>query len=66
MAKSKAKKLRNHATRNGKFNVELKRGSGIDISLHERKLPTLKEKRKKEHKKIDQLANKYLKGYEAS
>lgn len=61
MARSKAKKKRDHDLRNGKFDVEMKRGIGVDISLHERKLPTLKEKKLKEFKKRDQLTKNYLK-----
>lgn len=67
MARSKAKKKRMHSTRNGKMDVELKR-VGVDFSLHERKLPTLSEKKRKNwDKNKNQLVKDYREsGYIAS
>lgn len=52
MAKSKAQKHREHLVRNGRRDPNMNRGFTPDISTHERKLPTLQEKR-------DKLAKKY-------
>ncbi|MFB1083017.1 hypothetical protein [Jeotgalibacillus sp. JSM ZJ347] len=54
MSKSKAKKQRLHAVRNGKFDVDLKRGTQAEISTHVRKTKTKKEK-------LDQLRSKHKK-----
>lgn len=54
MSKSKAKKQRHHALRNGKFDVELKRGTQAEISTHVRKTKSKKEK-------LDQMSNKHKK-----
>lgn len=51
MAKSKAQKLRAHAERNGRRNPELNRLTDPDFSMHQRKLPTLTEKREKQARK---------------
>ncbi|WP_404408034.1 hypothetical protein [Jeotgalibacillus malaysiensis] len=52
MSNSKAKKQRLHAQRNGRFDVEMKRGTHADISTHVRKTKTKKEK-------LDQMRNKH-------
>ncbi|AJD90325.1 hypothetical protein JMA_10080 [Jeotgalibacillus malaysiensis] len=54
MSKSKAKKQRLHAVRNGRFDVEMKRGTQTEISTHVRKTKTKKEK-------LDQVRNKHKK-----
>ncbi|TFE00567.1 hypothetical protein [Jeotgalibacillus salarius] len=54
MSKSRAKKRRQHAVRNGAFDVEIKRGTQTDISTHVRKTKTKKEK-------IEQLNHKHNK-----
>lgn len=51
MAKSKARKKREHDKRNGKFDVTLNRGISPDFSMHVRKTPTLKERKEKEWRK---------------
>lgn len=51
MAKSKAQKIRDHKVRNGKLDPSIKRGVNPDISMHERKLPTLTEKRRRKENK---------------
>lgn len=52
MSKSKAKKRRLHAVRNGRFDVEIKRGTQVEISTHVRKTKTKKEKLEQvKHKK---------------
>lgn len=52
MAKSKAKKAREHLVRNGRRDPNLNRGLTPEISMHERKLPTLRAK-------LDKQENKY-------
>lgn len=54
MAKSKAKKIREHLVRNGRRDPNLNRGFAPEISTHERKLPTLRAKK-------DKLETKYKK-----
>lgn len=63
MARSKAKKKRLHETRNGKTDVELHRG-GVDFSIHERKLPTLEGRKRKQWNKQNksQLTKNYREG----
>lgn len=51
MAKSKAKKQRQHLVRNGRRDPELSRGNSADFSLHVRKTPTLREKQERSYKK---------------
>ncbi|MBS2967708.1 hypothetical protein J9317_02830 [Metabacillus sp. KIGAM252] len=54
MAKSKARKLREHKIRSGGFDPSALRGSAPDYSMHERKTMTKQEKWKKQlskHKK---------------
>lgn len=55
MAKSKAHKVRAHRVRNGKRNPALNRIDAPDFSTHERKMPTLTEKRIKQANKYNQL-----------
>ncbi|MBM7578070.1 hypothetical protein [Jeotgalibacillus terrae] len=52
MSKSKAKKQRLHARRNGAFDAEMKRVAQTDISTHVRKTKTKKEK-------LDQMRSKH-------
>lgn len=55
MSKSKAQKIRAHRVRNGKRNPEFNRITNPDFSTHERKLPTLTEKRIKQARKYNHL-----------
>ena len=54
MAKSPAQKQRAHLVRNGKRDPNLNRVSAPDYSTHERKLPTLVEKKRKNEQKYAQ------------
>lgn len=40
LAKSEARKQRDHAMRNGKMDATVKRGVNPDFSIHERKTPS--------------------------
>lgn len=51
MAKSKAKKMREHLARNGTRNPEDFRGERAAISTHVRKSPTLKDKTSRQENK---------------
>ena len=51
MAKSKARKHREHLVRNGRLDPAVKRGAQPDFSTHERKLPSKLGKRSKQENK---------------
>lgn len=51
MAKSRAQRKREHLIRNGKRDPELDRGKNPDFSVHQRRLPTLIERRNKKWRK---------------
>lgn len=51
MAKSKAQKIRSHKVRNGLYDPTNSRGIKPSISTHERKLPTLTERKRKQESK---------------
>lgn len=59
MSQSKAKKHRKHLERNGQLNPIIRRNTDPDFSMHVRKTPTLKDKRRKLEKRTDLYAMTY-------
>jgi hypothetical protein len=55
MAKSKARKQREHQARQGKWNVERDRGSWNGINPVSKSTPTLKEKQERSERKYKKV-----------
>lgn len=69
MGKSKARKMREHDVRNGKRDVLASRGIAPGMSVHERKLPTLAERKTRVWNKRDKnqlVRNRDIEGFRAS
>lgn len=59
MSQSKAKKHRKHLERNGQLNPIIRRVEDPDFSMHVRRTPTLKDKRRKLEKRTALTAMAY-------
>lgn len=59
MAKSRAKKQREHLVRNGRRDPALSRGQQPDFSMHERKTPTRSERVDRQYRKYNKLKELY-------